>query len=104
MKMLVNGVTRTHGTKKADGKPYDMYSITVSFPIQNVSQGTYNFEGYGTQPATMELDPAIYHLFKNVKEPVYLDLTIEQVIHFGEIKNMVVGVASIQPAQKVSNG
>ena len=99
MRMLVNNVTRTHGIKKADGKPYDMYVITVSLPIQNVSQGNYNFEGFGTQPATMELDPSIYHQFKNLKDPVYLDLTIEQVLHFGEIKNMVVGVSNVQPQQ-----
>jgi hypothetical protein len=99
MKMLVNNVIRTHGTKKADGKPYDMYVITVSMPVQNVSQGTYNQEGYGTIPATMELDPAIFHNFKNLKDPVYLDLTIEQVLHFGEIKNMVTGVSNVQPQQ-----
>ena len=99
MRMLVNNVTRTHGIKKADGKPYDMYVITVSLPIQNVSQGNYNFEGFGTQPATMELDPSIYQQFKNLKDPVYLDLTIEQVLHFGEIKNMVVGVSNVQPQQ-----
>ena len=98
-KMLVNNVTRTHGTKKDTGKPYDMYSISVSLPIQNVSQGTYNFEGYGTQPANMELDPAIFHHFKNLKEPTYLDLTIEQVLHFGEIKNMVTAVSNVQPQQ-----
>ncbi|WP_160818312.1 hypothetical protein [Nitrosomonas oligotropha] len=49
----------------------------------------------------MELDPAIFHHFKNLKDPVYLDLTIEQVLHFGEIKNMVTGVSNIaaQPAK-----
>jgi len=100
-KILVNNVLRTHGTKKDTGKPYDMYVITVSLPVQNVSQGTYNQEGYGTVPATMELDPAIFHHFKNLKDPVYLDLTIEQVLHFGEIKNMVTGVSNIaaQPAK-----
>ncbi len=56
-------------------------------------------KGIGTQPATMELDPAIFYNFKNLKEPTYLDLTIEQVLHFGEIKNMVVGVSNVQPQQ-----
>jgi len=101
MKMLVINVLRTHGNKKADGKPYDMYVITVGLPVQIVSQGNYNQEGYGNNIATMELDPAVFHHFKNLKDPVHLDLTIEQVLHFGEIKNMVTGVSNIaaQPAK-----
>ena|SRR5687768_9018246 len=97
MKMLVINVLRTHGNKKADGKPYEMFIITVGLPVQNVSQGNYNQEGYGNSTATMELDSAIFHHFKNLKDPTYLDLTIEQVLHFGEIKNMVVGVSNVQP-------
>ncbi len=100
-KMLVVNVTRTHGNKKSDGKPYDMYQITVSLPLQSISQGNYNQEGFGSVPATMDLDPAIFHQFKNLKDPVYLDLTIEQVLQYGEIKNMVTGVSNIavQPAK-----
>lgn len=95
MKMLVINVLRTHGNKKSDGKPYDMHVITVGLPVQNVSQGNYNQEGYGTNVATMELDPSVFQHFKNLKDPVYLDLTIEQVLHFGEIKNMVTGVSNV---------
>lgn len=99
--MLVVNVIRTHGNKKSDGKPYDMYQITVCLPLQSVSQGNYNQEGYGMVPAQMELDPSIFHNFKNLKDPVYLDLTIEQVLQYGEIKNMVTGVsnAATQPAK-----
>lgn len=104
MKTLVANVQRTHGVSKTNGKPYDMHVITVLMPLQNVSQGNYNVEGYGTVPAEMVLDPAILHKFKNLKDPSYLDLTVEQVLMFGEIKNIVTDATPIQPVQKAANG
>lgn len=103
MKVLVCNAHRAHGTSKKDGKPYDIPVITVLMPFQPISQGNYNLEGFGTVPAEMALDPSILPKFKNLKDPVYLDLVVEQQLLYGEIKNVVTDVSTIQSqSQKVA--
>jgi len=100
MKAMVINAKKTHGKRKADGTPYEMYVVTISLPFRNVSMGNYNVEGYGHDIAEIPLDPALLPKFQNLKEPTYLELITDQVIMFGEIKDTVVDVRPIQPAAK----
>lgn len=100
MKALVINAKKTYGKKKSDGTPYEMYVVTVSLPLRNISMGNYNVEGYGHDIAEIPLEPSILPKFQNLKEPTYLELVTDQVIMFGEMKDTVVDVRSIQPAVK----
>lgn len=90
MKVLVLNARRTHGTKKADGKPYEMYEVTVALPLRPISQGGYNMEGFGVDVATIPLDPAAYQKFSSIKSPIQLELITEPMIIFGELKDTVI--------------
>lgn len=101
MKVLVLNAKRVHGSKKSDGKPYEMYELTISLPIRPVSQGSYNMEGYGYDVATLPLDPAAFPKFAPVlTQPKVLELIKEPMIMFGELKDTVIGFNDPNPNQK----
>lgn len=99
MKVLVLNARRVHGNKKADGKPYEMFEVTVALPLRPVQQGGYNMEGFGMDVATVPLDPAAYQKFSALKQPMFLELVTEPMIMFGELKDTVIDF--VVPAAKV---
>jgi len=98
MKALVINAKKTHGKKKSDGTPYEMYVVTIGLPFRNVSMGNYNIEGYGYDVAELPLDPNILSKFQSLKEPGFLELVTDSVIMFGEIRETVVDVKAIPKA------
>ncbi|SFJ01511.1 hypothetical protein [Nitrosomonas sp. Nm34] len=92
MRVLVLNAKRTHGLKKADGKPYEMYELTVALPLRPVAQGNYNMEGFGYDVASLPLDPAAFQKFAPaLTQPRILELIKEPMIMFGELKDTVIG-------------
>lgn len=90
MKAIVMNAKQVMGKKKSDGSPYEMYVVTVALPLRPFSSANYNMQGFGYDVAELPLDPAAYPKFSVLKEPQVLDLKMETVILFGEIKDTVV--------------
>lgn len=90
MKALVLNARHVHGIKKDNGKPYEMYEVTVALPLRPISQGNYNMEGYGYDVATIPCDPAAFPKFNTLKGPTVLELVREPMILFGDLVEAVV--------------
>ncbi len=104
MKTQVLGVKRMNGIAKESGNPYDMASIFVIVPIENVSKGNLNIVGHGYEVGEMPLEPEAIKQFENFKFPAVLDLTLEPLLYKGKISQIVTGTTSAPPVKSVSNG
>lgn len=100
MRALVLNAKKTHGVKKSNGSPYEMYVVTISLPLKEFSSSTYNITGYGHDVAELPLDPEAFVKFAELKEPRVLDLQLESAIMFGDLKQVVVGFSA--PAARPS--
>lgn len=92
MKMMAMGVSRIYGKAKKTGNDYDMPRLFGMTPINPRKTENMTVEGYGFEPAEIDLDATAIHAFKDVKFPALLDLETDVIAAFGEFKTVVVGV------------
>lgn len=94
MKALVLGVRRQSGTSSKTGKPYDMCTVIVANPIQDVQTEKYTKHGYGYEPADIDLAPHAMPQFNGLKFPVVVELATDNVLRFGRMVPIVVGIST----------
>ena len=102
MKTQVLGVKRMNGVAKESGNPYDMASIFVIVPIENVSKGNFTILGYGYEVGEMPLDPEAIKQFEGFKYPCAIELTLEPVLYKGKISQVVTGTTTAAPPKAVN--
>lgn len=94
MRALVLNVKHTHGFKKADKSPYEMFIITVALPLSPFSSANYSYDGFGFDTAELPIEGELYSRFADLKEPRILELQVEPKIVFGDLKNVVVSFSA----------
>lgn len=104
MKIQVLGVKRMHGTAKESGKEFDMGTLFVILPIEQVSGSKFSVEGYGYETAEMLLEPSCIKQFESFKYPCALELNLELTNYRGKISQVVIGTSTQPVLKSASNG
>lgn len=92
MKLHVIGVSRMTGTAKASGKPYDMAKLLCLQDVQIADKENYQRDGYGFEVCEVDMDPAVLTQFSQVKFPAMLECRTDNVMRFGKMQSLVVGL------------
>lgn len=104
MKTQVLGVKRMSGIGRDSGNEYDMASLFVIVPIENVNRDNLKIVGYGYETGELQIQPEAIKQFENFKYPCPLELTLEPILYKGKISQIVTGTTSVPPVKSVSNG
>lgn len=97
MRMLVTGVETSSGVSKKSGQPYAIGRIYAAIPLASSSRPGQSSGGYaGT---VYDCDPVVADKLAGVRFPVEADLTMQDVLQYGERRQQVVSVAPVTPAK-----
>lgn len=104
MKAQVLGVKRMSGIAKESGNEFDMASLTIILPIEEVNTKKIRVSGFGYEVAEMVLEPEAVQKFAGFKFPCALDLEVELVNYRGKATQIVTGTSTPVPVRSASNG
>jgi hypothetical protein len=91
MKMTTIGVKRVKGDKSKAGNPFDILSVFVLVPVEQVTNDKVQITGAGSEMAEVPLDEAALQRFLDLKYPVVLDLQMDSRPRFGKFESVCVG-------------
>lgn len=92
MKLHVIGVSRMIGTAKSSGKPYDMAKLLCLQDVQVTAKENYQRTGFGFEVCEVDLDPPALSQFSQVKFPAIIECRTDNVMRFGKMQSLVVGL------------
>ncbi len=95
MKMTVIGVKRVKGDKSKAGNPFDILSVFVLVPVENVSNDKVQITGAGSEMAEVPLDENALSKFLELKYPCQLDLDMDSRPRFGKFESVCVGFTPV---------
>lgn len=98
MKANVCGVKRMAGTAKGSGNAYEMVTVSVLVPVEQVNGKTMQINGAGF--GVMEVPLAVEALpqFMNQKYPVTMNLLTDVRLRAGKPETVVVGHEPVKAA------
>ncbi len=92
MRAIVIGVKRMSGIGKESGNSYDMARLICIAPIDAVNNASLRIEGFGFEPAEIELAPEAIGQFAGIKFPAELELKEEARARRGQFVMYIVGL------------
>lgn len=92
MKANVCGVRRMAGTAKQSGNAYDMCTVTLLVPVENVNNSKMQINGAGFSTMEMPLLVEALPQFMNLKFPVTLELETDVRPRAGKPETVVSGI------------
>lgn len=92
MKLHVIGVSRITGTSQKTQKPYDMAKLLCLQDVQISAKEHYQRAGFGFEVCEVDLDPSALSQFSQVKFPAVLECRTDNVMRFGRMQSLVVGL------------
>lgn len=95
MKLHVIGVSRMTGISQKTQKPYDMAKLLCLQEVQVTAKEHFQRAGFGFEVCEVDLDPTALSQFSQVKFPVVLECRTDNVMRYGKMQSLVVGLDKV---------